>query len=286
MATACDNIPCDVDLENLLIKINSFLTELDAIRQLCTDAKASCENRVKTLEDELDALDESIDERIQTLKDFLITELKKISDCACGLKTDVELAATDISRIIQKLKDSNSITVVDGVATKWNNIWDPSTSGDFLITGDQIKDGSISTEKFKLGEIVEINSFGFSEKITAVSTSVDGHSVSNTNSVGTYTVSNSSTVAPMKTMFTLSCWFDVRNLSDDEEQRQDFIVFIDDTIVFDFGWTPSISNAQSANFVYTIPPNSSAVVDIRTVKTSTSGINSLNVAASYIGIKN
>ena len=304
MPTACDNIPCDVDLDNLLIKINSFLTELDAIRQLCTDAKASCENRVKTLEDELDALDEKIDTEIQALKVFLLAELKKISDCACGLKTDVETAATDISRIIQKLKDSNSIVITDGVVTGWNNIWDPSNSGDFVITGDQIKDGTITgadikdgsitgdkiadgaitTEKLALGSLSTIGSYSLSADVTAILPLFTPLTIGNTVSAGTHTVVNSSAV-DMNTMFIISVRMH-RPDRTDEIHYENFAVFLNDVLIHTVNWYQDREDALSQNFVCTIRAGETAVIDTRTARTSDVGTVTFTATVTYIGVKN
>ena len=304
MATACDNIPCDTDLENLLIKINSFLTTLETVEELCRSSKAACDNRVKTLEDEIDGLDEKIDTEIQTLKDFLIAELKKISDCACGLKTDVEGAAGDISKIIQKLKDSNSIVVKDGVVTGWNNIWDPSTSGDFVITGDQIKDGtitgvdikdgsitgdkiapgSITPDKLTKSELVQMGSFPVGGNTTVVLSLADPITVANTGLVCSYTLNNTSSV-DMQTMFILSGRSGAVNVSD-VDQLQTFGVFIDGALIFNYGWTPTMQDSKNANFFYTVPAKGSITIEIRTAKTSADGDTTFTGSVGYIGIKN
>ena len=294
MSTACDNIPCDTDLENLLIKINSFLTTLEAVEELCRSSKAACDNRVKTLEDEIDALDEKIDTEIQTLKDFLLDEIKKMSDCACGLKTDVTSISDTVKQIIEKLKVTYGVVIEDGVLTKYVNVWDSSNGGDVVIDGGQIKDGtvtgvkivpeSITPDKLVKNELVKMGSFAVSGDTTVVSSTADVLSTSNTGSVGSYTLTNSSSV-DMQTMFILSGRSGAQNVTD-ANQLQTFIVVIGAAVVFSYGWTPTLQDSKNANFFYTVPANGSITIDIRTAKTSADGTTTFNASVGFIGIKN
>ena len=294
MSTACDNISCDTDLETLLIKINSFLTELEAVRALCESSKAACDNRVKSLEDEIDGLDDKIDTEIQTLKDFLLNELKKVADCACGLKGDVTSISDNVKQIIDKLKLTYGVTIENGVLTKWANVWTPSDNGDVVIDGGQIKDGtitavkiadgSITPDKLAKNKLIDMGNFSVHGLTNTVGSTTDPFSIFNSGSTGSYVLKNPSPVE-MQTTFILSGRSGALNLSD-IGQLQNFGVFIDSALVFEYMWSPSMQDSKNANFFAVVPANGQIVIDIRTAKTSADGDISFHASIGYIGIKN
>jgi len=294
MPTACDNIACDTDLENLLIKINSYLTRLEEVEALCASAKMACENRVASLEDEIDGFDDKIALEIRTLKDFLLEEIKKVSDCACGLKTDVTSISETVKQIIEKLKVTYGVTIENGVLTKYANVWTPSDGGDVMISGTQIKDGTvtgikiadgaITPDKLVRNELVKMGNFAVSGDTTTVASTADVLSASNTGIVGSHTLTNTSSV-DMQTMFILSGRSGAQNVTD-VDQLQTFIVIIGGAVVFSYGWTPTMQDSKNANFFYTVPANGSITIDIRTAKTSADGTTTFGASVGYVGIKN
>lgn len=180
-----------------------------------------------------------------------------------------------------------------GETTFISNVVGGINSGTTTINGGQITTNSINANRIVANTITAdrivsdniavTNNYIVTGAITAITAFNTSLTTANTNSIGTFTLSNPSG-AQMKVLVSGAGRTGVTG-APTATPSGSFGCWVDGVKTFEYGWTPMIQDAKAAVFAIVIPSGVSKVVDVRGCKTD-SYTYELLMQFSTLGVRN
>jgi len=151
------------------------------------------------------------------------------------------------------------------------------------VDGNLLVTNTIYADRIVSDNLASATTYYVSGSVTAVGTFGSVLTTSNTNSIGSFTVTNTS--GAKKKIVVIGTGRSGINTPVTTE-TQSFGVFVGSTSVFDYGWTPLGQDAKACSTVYTIPSGGSVTFDVRGTHTTYSGSHGIGLNFAVLGVRN
>ncbi len=153
------------------------------------------------------------------------------------------------------------------------------------INGSKIVAGTIYADTIAANSIAVASSYTIVGTVSAIASFGSSLTIGNTNSVGSFAITNTSTITPQKLLLTAAGRTGFGGV-DGNATSQSFGIFANGAKLFDYGWTPAGQDSKAGCCTFSMSPNSSVTVDIRTAKTNPNDILTMYLTCSILGVKN